>query len=215
MSAPRRQREGELAVQEIAGVRTDPVSLEGASWSPSSRLPSNSTSYFESVSTDCCEECGFEYHLEKASDAGSSILEGSASLAKLIDDGSNDVLSRRHPNTWSPLEYGCHVRDVLLVQRERVLAARRTERPSSDPMGRDERVEHDGYAHQDPRDVTRQLIEAARLFANVLDRLAPEDWSRTLLYNFPVRLERSLRWVSVHTEHEVRHHLQDVQRQLH
>jgi hypothetical protein len=31
--------------------------------------------------------------------------------------------------------YGCHVRDVLLVQRERVFAARSMDRPSCNPMG--------------------------------------------------------------------------------
>lgn len=106
------------------------------------------------------------------------------------------------------------MRDVLLVQRERVLAARRTERPSFDPMGRDERVEHDGYATQDPVAVARQLHDAAALFGNVLERLEPTDWDRTVQYNFPVRLERSLRWVAVHTAHEVRHHLLDIEAQL-
>ena len=54
------------------------------------------------------------------------------------------------------LEYGCHLKDVLLVQRERVLTARRVDRPSFHPIGRDERAEHDGYADQDPADVARQ-----------------------------------------------------------
>ena len=81
-------------------------------------------------------------------------------------------------------------------------------------MGRDERVEHDGYKDQDPTDVARELRDAARLFANVLQRLAPEDWSRTVVYSYPKPWERSLRWVAVHTVHEVRHHTLDVNRQL-
>ena len=40
-------------------------------------------------------------------------------------------------------------------------------------MGRDERVDHDGYAEQEPDDVARQLTVAAQLFANVLGRLQP------------------------------------------
>jgi hypothetical protein len=100
------------------------------------------------------------------------------------------------------------------VQRERVLAARRTDRPSFHPMGRDERVDHDGYAEQDPGDVARQLNDAALLFANVLSRLEPEDWQRTVMYNYPALFERSLRWVAIHTVHEVRHHVLDVRRQL-
>jgi hypothetical protein len=105
------------------------------------------------------------------------------------------------------------MRDVLLVQRERVLAARRTDTPSFAPMGRDERVDHDGYAEQSPADVARQARDAAALFANVLARLG-DDWERTVVYNYPAPFERSLRWVAVHTVHEMHHHLLDVRRQL-
>ena len=81
-------------------------------------------------------------------------------------------------------------------------------------MDRDERVEYDGYAEQEPDRVARQLDDAAYLFANVLARLTPADWDRSLMYNYPTLFERSFRWVAVHTVHEVRHHLLDVRRQL-
>lgn len=162
---------------------------------------------------DRCEECGFEYVLEDAEKASSEILAGVAQLSALLEVG-RDLDERRDSATWSPLEYGCHMRDVLLVQRERVLSARRTEKPAFDPMGRDERVEHDGYATQDPGDIVRQLADAAAMFANVLDRIPPADWDRTVIYSYPKPWERSLRWVAVHTVHEVRHHSLDVRRQL-
>jgi hypothetical protein len=161
-----------------------------------------------------CDECGYEYDEGAAGDAATEIIAGVADLVTIMRDERADLTSRREPTVWSPLEYGCHVRDVLLVQRERVLAARRMERPEFEPMGRDERVEHDGYADQDPADVARQLGDAAKLFANVLRRLKGSDWDRTVIYNYPVRAERSLRWVAVHALHEVRHHLLDVRRQL-
>jgi hypothetical protein len=163
---------------------------------------------------DRCEECGFEYDLGEAGAAGPAIVEDAGQFAITLSDRVADATRRQETQIWSPLEYGCHLRDVLLVQRERVLAARRTDRPSSDPMGRDERAEHDGYAEQDAGDVARQLNDAAHLFANVLSRLSPTDWDRTLMYNYPTPAERSLRWVAVHTLHEVRHHLLDIRRQL-
>lgn len=159
---------------------------------------------------DRCEECGFEYRPAEAQQAGPSIVEGAGQVASLLRAATPGLRTRPREGTWSSLEYGCHLRDVLLVQRERVLAARRVDRPSCEPMGRDERVEHDGYADQDAGDVARQLADAARMFANVLGRLDAEDWDRTLVYNYPTRSERSLRWVAVHTLHEVRHHLLDV-----
>src|SRR4051812_35598069 len=99
---------------------------------------------------DRCGDCGFEYALDQATGAGAAIVDGAAEIATILRSGGADLGTRRRPDEWSPLEYGCHLRDVLLVQRERVLEARRTDRPSIAPMGRDERVEHDGYAQQDP-----------------------------------------------------------------
>jgi|SRR5215469_2821368 len=161
-----------------------------------------------------CGECGFAYDQSAAPWAGGEIRAGAADLAAILADGTADLAARREPARWSPLEYACHVRDMLLVQRERLLAARRVDRPAAEPMGRDERAELDGYAGQDPADVARQLGDAALLLAGDLARLGDPDWDRTLIYTYPERAERSLRWLAVHTVHEVRHHLADVRRQL-
>ena len=162
---------------------------------------------------DRCDGCGFEYDLAGAPGAGNAIIHGVHDLAQILRT-ARDAVPRRESQTWSPLEYGCHVRDVLLVQRERVLAGRRMDCPSFDPMGREERAEHDGYAEQKPPRVANQLTEAAFMFANALARLGPDDWERTVMYNYPSVSERSLRWLAVHTEHEVVHHLLDVRRQV-
>lgn len=81
-------------------------------------------------------------------------------------------------------------------------------------MGREQRVEHDGYNEQAPADVARQLTDAATLFSNVLARLPIDDWDRTVIYQYPETSERSLRWVAVHTAHELKHHLLDIRRRL-
>jgi len=163
---------------------------------------------------EVCPECGFEYDLTRVDTVGTEIVQGARLLGQVITDPQAEARSRREPVTWSPLEYACHVRDVLLVQRERVLLARRRDTPTLEPMGRDERADHDGYHEQETDDVARQLGEAARLFANVLSRLDDDDWQRTVIYNYPTPMERSLAWVAVHTLHEVEHHLIDVRGQL-
>jgi DinB superfamily len=165
---------------------------------------------------DRCDECGFDYDVSPpaAAAAAGDIAAGAEEIATLVGAATTpDIAARRRPDVWSPLEYGCHVRDVLLVQRERVLLARREDQPSFAPMGRDERVVHEGYAEQDPAAVARQLRDAAAMLANALDRLGA-DWDRTVTYNYPQRSERSLRWLAVHTVHEVRHHLRDIRHQL-
>jgi hypothetical protein len=161
-----------------------------------------------------CEECGFGYDESAFLLAADRIRAGVGDLAAALTGSQADMRTRRQPGLWSPLEYACHVRDMLLVQRERLLAARRLDRPVCEPMGRDERVELDGYAEQDPADVARQLRDAAQLFAGDLDRLTAAGWRRAVIYTYPRRAERSLRWLAVHTVHEVSHHLLDVRRQL-
>lgn len=161
-----------------------------------------------------CDECGFVYDEEQAELAGSAILETAMRLAEMLERHASVAAVRPDRGGWSPLEYGCHVRDVLTVQRERALHARRAEKPTVVPMGREERAEHDGYLDQDPVDVANQVVNAARLLSNVFARLETTGWDRTLIYNYPTPAERSLRWLAIHTRHEVVHHLGDIEGRL-
>lgn len=164
--------------------------------------------------TDPCAGCGFSYDLRQAITAGDDIRARATEVVALLCNNEVDTRLRPRPDVWSPLEYACHVRDVLLVQRERVLAARRVNGADCASMGREERAEHDGYNEQEPLAVARQLTDAATLFSNVLARLSAADWERTVVYHYPETSERSLRWVAIHTAHELQHHLLDIRRQL-
>ena len=166
------------------------------------------------MTVERCQECGYTYDLTAATRSGDEIRGGVAELARLLSTVEPATLARRTaPELWSPLEYACHLRDVLITQRERVLLARRVDVPAAVPMGRDERVAHDGYAESDPAEVAEEVTVAARLLANTLRRLDTPDWERRIVYNWPQRSERTLRWVAVNTAHEVRHHLLDIHRQ--
>nr|WP_083466612.1 DinB family protein [Kibdelosporangium sp. MJ126-NF4]CEL17302.1 FIG00829194: hypothetical protein [Kibdelosporangium sp. MJ126-NF4]CTQ91469.1 FIG00829194: hypothetical protein [Kibdelosporangium sp. MJ126-NF4] len=162
---------------------------------------------------DHCAECGFTYDLTESPAAARAIRAGAADIAGILR-GDTDLRRRPDTGVWSPLEYSSHVRDVLLVQRERVLLAQRVDTPDCAPMGRDDRVEREGYNEQEPEAVARQVIDSALLFCTVLDRLDEAGWRRKLVYNSPEPVETTVQWVAVHTEHEVRHHLADIRRQL-
>ncbi|MGH9054261.1 MAG: DinB family protein [Acidimicrobiales bacterium] len=117
---------------------------------------------------------------------------------------------RPEPAVWSALEYLCHVRDVLLVQRDRAVLALVEERPNFARMYRDERVELCGYASQDLAEVLDHMSIAVELCALVFDGLDEKTWSRPLVYNWPASTERNLAWLGQHTVHEVEHHLGDI-----
>ena len=118
--------------------------------------------------------------------------------------------TRPTPDVWSPLEYACHVRDVLEVQRERLLPVRSEENPRFVPMGREERVVDRRYNEQDPAVVAEELGAAAEALAATLDALDPAGWARTGVYNYPEPADRSVEWIGRHTVHEIRHHHRDL-----
>jgi hypothetical protein len=161
-----------------------------------------------------CDECGFELDEDRALEAGPEIVEGAIKLAQLLNSPTHHFAERREAHTWSPLEYACHLRDVMIVQRERILLGLREDRPAPPMMGSEDRVIRDGYAEQQPRDVGRQLTDAARLLANVMARITVADWGRPVRYAGYTPEERSLRWVAVDTWHEMHHHTLDIERQL-
>jgi hypothetical protein len=66
-----------------------------------------------------CADCDFTYDLDQALSAPIRIQQLAAEVAGILQNSDIDLRRRLEPDTWSPLEYGCHIRDVLLVQRER------------------------------------------------------------------------------------------------
>jgi S-DNA-T family DNA segregation ATPase FtsK/SpoIIIE len=168
---------------------------------------------------DRCEACAFLYDdlAPAAVPAALLRLSGEYELrlapgASLGPDVEHDLRLRAHPlsGVWSALEYACHVRDVLRVQRERVHQALHEDRPAVAPMGREERVERDRYNEQAPATVAIELRAAAASLAADLDALDATGWARPALYNWPTHQERTVTWVARHTVHEMEHHLRDI-----
>lgn len=122
-----------------------------------------------------------------------------------------DALRRRvRPDVWSALEYACHVRDVLLVQRERLYLALVEDTPDFARMYRDERVILARYNEQDADEVADQLTAATRLAAQAFAGLDEKQWRRRLIYNYPGPVGHDVAWLAAHTVHEIRHHLGDI-----
>ncbi|MHB1535598.1 MAG: DinB family protein [Acidimicrobiales bacterium] len=136
-----------------------------------------------------CDECGYAYEdrgaVCLAEDlralgpryAGRPETTGSAPLVTLRE--------RPDPGVWSALEYACHVRDVFLAQRERLLLALVEECPSFAPIYREQGVALARYGDADPERVADQFDMAATLVAAAFERLDGNAWRRECIYNFP------------------------------
>jgi S-DNA-T family DNA segregation ATPase FtsK/SpoIIIE len=158
-----------------------------------------------------CAACGFDDD-ELARDAVANALTGLAHrFQALLSQAPDADALRRRPRreVWSALEYACHARDVLLVQRERVYLALVEDRPSFARMYRDERARLARYHRQDPAAVAVQIGVAAELAAQAFGNLDEDQWRRPLVYNFPEADERDVAWLAAHTVHEMQHHLAD------
>jgi S-DNA-T family DNA segregation ATPase FtsK/SpoIIIE len=163
-------------------------------------------------SMEHCDQCGLTYE-DVATDEVGGILRGLSSqyLEVLSEaDRRRDLRTRPAPSVWSAIEYVCHVRDVLLIQRDRVILALVENSPSFPRMYRDERAVLIGYNQEAVQDVVDELDVATNLFAKVFDRLSAEQLERSCIYNFPEPTERDIGWLGRHTVHETKHHLDDM-----
>jgi DinB superfamily len=163
---------------------------------------------------DRCAECGFTFGVTPRPELAATLRAFSDDFSLRLDGPPERLRRRRTPEEWSPLEYSCHVRDVLLVQRERLYLALVEDAPSFTPMYRDERVTLDRYVVQAPHVVGEQIVMAAGLFSHALDGLNEAQWRRSLMYGFPDPARRDVEWLADLVLHEVRHHVVDVDRIL-
>ena len=159
---------------------------------------------------DGCQECGFTYSIGRAEIMPGLRADAHAFVAKLATFDDAAARTRPEPEVWSPLEYACHVRDMLRVQTERVVLTQHEVDPVFVPMGRDERVVADRYNEQDPTVVTDEVRAAAEAFATLLDGLDETGWQRTGVYNYPEPALRTVEWIAIHTTHELLHHRGDL-----
>jgi hypothetical protein len=161
-----------------------------------------------------CDECDFEYGDLPEEQIGHALRAVLPQYGTILADDEAPLTAHPVEGTWSVLEYACHLRDIFDVQRERVELALKEDEPTFVPMGRDERAVNDRYNEQDPKEVGRELIVAGRALATLFESLDDAQLQRTGIYNYPEPMPRTIGWIGVHTVHEARHHLQDIEHLL-
>ena len=77
-----------------------------------------------------------------------------------------DAARRPRPDRWSPLEYGCHVRDVLRLYAYRLGLMLTEDDPLFPNWDQDETALADRYDAQDPATVAGELAETAGTVAS-------------------------------------------------
>ena len=163
-----------------------------------------------------CDECGFVWDMAVSAELPSRIAEATAPFRRVLlpldrpVGWAETVRTRPRPDVWSPLEYACHVRDVIFVQRDRFYRGLVEDEPAYEPMYREERATLGAYANQDVAEVVTELEIAANLMARAIAAVTTTQLERTCVYAYPTVTVRTLRWLGAQTLHEMVHHWRDI-----
>ncbi len=119
-----------------------------------------------------------------------------------------DAARRPNENTWSPLEYGCHVRDVFRLYDRRLGLMLAEDDPTFENWDQDATAESEAYGAQDPARVAVELDEAALRLAHRFDDVAGDQWGRLGRRSDGARF--TVESFACYMIHDPIHHLYDV-----
>lgn len=153
-----------------------------------------------------CLECGFDASLVDAADVPSLIRENAAAWPYVLE---RDVAAGRPDDeTWSPLEYAAHVRDVHRIYRARLGLMLDGDDPLYPNWDQDVTAVEERYDQQDPATVGRELVEEAGLIADVFESVSGRQWQRPGRRSDGASF--TVETLAKYYLHDVQHHLHDV-----
>ena len=123
-----------------------------------------------------CPECGFAGADVAATAVAGLIREQAEIWPALLDN--DDVAKRPRPDKWSPLEYGCHVRDVFRLYEYRLRLMLDEEDPLFPNWDQDATAIEQRYDESDPQTVAAELAAAASQLAASFDSVTGATWQR-------------------------------------
>lgn len=119
-----------------------------------------------------------------------------------------DVAARPQPGVWSPLEYGCHVRDVCRVFVERLTLMLTQDQPGFADWDQDAAAVAGDYGAQDPATVAGELAADAAVLADRYATVRDDQWNRSGLRSNGSAF--TVLTLGRYLAHDLVHHLHDV-----
>ncbi|ALG84009.1 DinB family protein [Gordonia phthalatica] len=153
-----------------------------------------------------CSECGFDPAEFRRAEICERILATVDGWREVL--ARPDVTHRPNADTWSPLEYACHVRDVNAVMTERLEMMLQTQPVNFADWDQNSAEAEAGYNAQDPETVADQLEAAAKGFAELYRVVGDDDWARQGMRSngSPFTVET----LGIYAVHDLEHHRVDV-----
>jgi DinB superfamily len=126
-----------------------------------------------------CPACGLDATVLAAADLPKVLRDAAREFADVLLSLGEAARRRPAPGVWSPLEYGCHVRDAVRRADARTALMLTTEDPVFENWDQDAAAVEDAYGEQDPARVAAELVEAADRLARTHETLPATSWERT------------------------------------
>lgn len=153
-----------------------------------------------------CPECGFDASTIPPAGVLEQIQTLTVPWERIL--AAPGVRHRPAPHTWSPLEYGCHVSEVLEVFAGRFTLVQTQDTPTLPNWDQDAAAVRGEYAAQDPALVAQQIAGRGRALLAVLASFAGADWERRTRRSDGA--EFTALSLARYLVHDLAHHLHDV-----
>lgn len=154
-----------------------------------------------------CPECGLDAQ-SFPREALPGMIRGSAVAWREVLTGPRAVRRRPAAGVWSPLEYGCHVRDVFRLYDERLQLILTVDGPTFANWDQDATAVAGRYAEQDPAVVAAELDQAGRQIAARFEGVTADQWQRAGRRSDGA--EFTIESFGRYFFHDIAHHLSDV-----
>lgn len=158
-----------------------------------------------------CDECDLSYaeiSVGQAVEAIRQLPDAVRSETRAVPDAWRST--RPRPDTWSVIEYACHLCDVYVTSTVRLHRTRTEDQPVLEPMLNDLRARRFRYNERELPCVLEGLVGNVQGFCDEVAALSPGDLERTAS-RLPGET-RTARWIVRQAMHEGVHHLRDISR---
>ncbi|MGV1007958.1 MAG: DinB family protein [Dermatophilaceae bacterium] len=153
-----------------------------------------------------CPDCGFDptgvEPVSLPALIGTALSDWPAVLAR------PDAALRPAPQIWSPLEYACHVRDVLRLFAERLHLMLDRDTPTFANWDQDATAVSRRYWEQDPARVGADIATAGEAAAVAFGAVRADQWRRRGIRSNGS--EFTVETLGVYFLHDLQHHQWDV-----
>jgi hypothetical protein len=154
-----------------------------------------------------CPECGFTAADAPPERIAAIVRDQGVTWQAIL--ARPDVGRRPDDSTWSPLEYGCHVRDVFRLYDHRLHRMLDEDDPLFANWDQDATAVAERYDLQDPTTVAAELADAAEVLAASFEAVG-DRWGRAGNRSDGARF--TVESFARYLVHDPIHHVRDVAR---